>query len=117
MPKLDEVLARVKNGRAFPTLESAYQRAIGASEGRKILLHLFAEQDEDNTMFNDEIGKVVLKRTRSDAKELGVDHVDQLIPRLVDKKYGPALIKIEDRAGIYEFLNPILRVYIRLREF
>ena len=117
MPKLEEVLSRVKNGRAFPTLESAYQRAVGASDGRKTLFHLLAEQDEDNTMFNDEVGKVVLKAIRSDAKELGVDHVDQLIPRLVDRKYGPALVKIEDRPGVYEFLNPILRVYVRLREF
>lgn len=112
---LDEVLARIKNGTAFPTLESAYQRAIGNSQGRQLLLHLLAEQDEDNTLFNDEVGKVVLKETRADAQELGVDHVDQLIPRLVDKKYGPALVRIEDRQGVYEFLNPIFRVYVKLR--
>ena len=80
-----------------------------------MLLHLLAEQDEDNTLFNDEVGKVVLKETRSDAQDLGVDYVDQLIPRLVDSNFGPALVRIEDRPGVYEFLNPILRVYVRMR--
>lgn len=110
-----EVLARIKNGTAFPTLESAYQRAIGSSEGRQLLLHLLAEQEEDNTLFNDDVGNVVLKNTRTDAQDLGVEYVDQLIPRLVDRKYGPALVRIEDRKGVYEFLNPIFRVYVRLR--
>lgn len=113
---LENVFEEIRNGSAFPTLESAYQQAIGNSPGRQLLLHLLAEQDEDNTLFNDQVGQIVLKRIRTDAQELGVEHIDQLMPRLVDKKYGPALVK-GDRQGVYEFVNPIFRVYVRLRRF
>jgi hypothetical protein len=44
-----------------------------------------------------------------------VEFVDQLIPRLVEQKYGPVLIRLEDRQGVYEFENPVFRVYTRLR--
>jgi hypothetical protein len=112
---LDEVLVGIKNGSAFPTLESAYLRAIGNSDGRQLLLHLLAEQKEEQLRFSDEIGTVVLKKIRAGAQELGVDHIDQLIPRLVDTKFGPILTRVEDRQGVYEFHNPILRIYVKLR--
>jgi len=112
-----EVLREVKSGDAFPTLESQYQRAIGYASGRQIILHLLAEQPEDNTLFNDEVGRVVLMAARSEAEELEVDHVDQLLPRLVDKKYGPALVRVSERPGLYEFVNPVFRIYVSLRNF
>lgn len=112
---LDSVLSEVQSGSAFPTLENAYQRAIGDSPGRQMLLHLLAEQPEDRTSFNDDIGQVVLKKIRALAQDLEVDHVDQLIPRLVDKAYGPALVRSHDRPGIYSFYNPLLRIYVKLR--
>lgn len=77
---LDTVLRDVADGTAFPTLEREYQRAIGDSDGRQILLHLLAEQPENNTLFNDDLGKVALKRIRSDAQDLGVEYIDQLMP-------------------------------------
>jgi Cdc6-like AAA superfamily ATPase len=80
----NEVLTSIKNGQAFPTLERQYQKAIGDSLGRQILLHLLAEQPEDNTLFNDEIGRVVLKDVRAEAQDFEIDHVDQLIPRLLN---------------------------------
>lgn len=109
------VLDEIRSGVAFPTLETQYQRAIGNSEHRQLLLHLLAEQPEDNTFFNDEVGKVVLKKVRSDAQGLGVEFIDQLMPRLVDQNYGPVLIRLEDRPGVYEFANPVFRVYVKLR--
>ncbi len=112
---LNAVLQGVKEGRAFPTLEQKYQRAIGDSEGRQFLLTLLAEQPENKTLFNDELGKVVLLKIRGDAEGLGVKYVDQLMPRLVDKKYGPALERVSDRQGIYEFADPVFRLYVRLR--
>jgi hypothetical protein len=112
---LHAVLDDVKAGKAFPTLEQKYQRAIGGHEGRQLLLTLLAEQPEDKTLFNDDLGKVVLLRVRGDAEDLGVKWVDQLIPRLVDKKYGPALERISDRQGVYEFVDPVFRLYVRLR--
>jgi hypothetical protein len=112
---LDAVLDGIKNGSAFPTLESAYQRAIGNSEGRQLLLHLLAEQKEEQMMFSNELGNVVLRKIRADAQELGVDYMDQLIPRLVDQKFGPVLNRDEDRQGVYEFHNPIFRIYVKLR--
>lgn len=115
VPCFSEVLAEIKNGRAFPTLETQYQRAIGNSEGRQILLHLLAEQPEESTFFNDDIGRVVLKKTRPDAQDLGIEFVDQLMPRLVDHNFGPVLIRLEDRQGVYEFSNPVFRLYVRLR--
>lgn len=113
---IDGVLDEIRSGTAFPTLETQYQRAVGSSEHRQILLHLLADQPEDNAQFNDEVGKVVLKSVRSDAQELGVDYMDQLIPRLVDQNYGPVLIRLEDRPGVYEFTNPVFRVYVKLRK-
>ncbi len=112
---LDSVLDGIKNGSAFPTLESAYQRAIGNSEGRQLLLHLLAEQKEEQMKFSNELGNVVLKKIRAGAQELGVDYMDQLIPRLVDQKFGPILTRVEDRQGVYEFHNPIFRIYVKLR--
>jgi hypothetical protein len=115
LPVVETVLNDIRNGTAFPTLETQYQRAIGNSEGRQFLLHLLAEQPEENTLFNDEVGKVVLKKIRGDAQGLGVEFIDQLMPRLVDQNYGPVLIRLEDRQGVYEFANPVFRVYVKLR--
>lgn len=108
----DSIVQGLKTGKAFPTLESAYQRAIGGSEGRQLLLHLLAEQATEAS-FTDEIGRVVLKNSRTVAEELGVQFVDQVMPRLVEAKYGPVLERVEQ--GVYEFVNPVLRQYIRLR--
>lgn len=113
---LDKVVEDLKAGKAFPTLESAYQRAIGGSEGRQMLLHLLAEQPTEQSLFTDEIGRVLLKNSRQVAEELDIQFIDQLIPRLVDKKYGPVLERMEERQGVYEFVNPVLRQYIRLRK-
>ena len=114
---LNRVLEDVKSGRAFPTLESAYQRAIGNSPDRELLLHLLADQPESNTMFNEEVGKVVLKAGRKDAQDLDVQYVDQLLPRLVDPKDGPVLRRVPERQGVYEFENPVSRLYVTLRAF
>jgi hypothetical protein len=114
---LREVTQDIREGRAFPTLESQYQRAIGSSPGRQILLHFLAEQEDEADIFDQERGKVLLKLLREDAADLEVEHVDQLIPRLVDKKFGPVLFRHPERQGTYEFVNPVLRLYIRLRNF
>jgi hypothetical protein len=47
----------------------------------------------------------------------GCGALSQLIPRLVDAKYGPVLRRVGDRQGLYEFVNPVLRLYINLRTF
>lgn len=112
---LEKVLEGLRSGKAFPALESAYQRAIGDSPGRQLLLHLLAEQPTEQSQFTDEIGRVVLKQSRQVAEELDVQFIDQLIPRLVEKKYGPILERVPERQGVYEFVNPVLRQYIRLR--
>lgn len=109
------VMDDIKNGVAFPTLESAYQRAIGTSENRQMLLHLMAEQSEQKTLFHEDIGRVLLKSTRKDAEDFDVDHLDQNLPRLLDKNYGPVLRRIPEGQGIYEFNNPVFRLYVRLR--
>jgi Cdc6-like AAA superfamily ATPase len=110
------VMQDIRSGRAFPTLESSYQRAIGNSADRELLLHLLAGQPEENTMFNEEVGRVVLKSARKDAEDLDIEYVDQLLPRLVDPKFGPVLRRIPDRQGLYEFVNPVLRLYTKLRK-
>jgi hypothetical protein len=111
-----EVLNDIKSGTAFPTLESQYQRAIGESEGRKTLLFLLASQPEGNAIFTDEMGKIALKEVRKDAADWSVDYIDQLLPRLIDKRFGPVLVKSEERQGLYEFVNPVFRVYCQLKE-
>lgn len=113
---LDKVLEDLRSGKAFPTLESAYQRAIGESPGRQLLLHLLAEQPTEQSLFTDEIGRVILKQSRQVAEELDIQFIDQLIPRLVEKKYGPILERVPERQGTYEFVNPVLRQYIKLRQ-
>lgn len=114
---LTDVLADIKAGTAFPTLESQYQRAIGESEDRKILLHFLAEQEDRADIFDDELGSVLLKKLRQDARDLGIEYVDQLLPRLLDKKFGPTLLRLSERQGVYEFVNPVFRLYVRLRNF
>lgn len=113
----DAVLQAIKQGDCFPTLEAAYQRAIGASEDRQLLLHLLADQDEEHTLFDESIGRVLLKKVRRDAEDLDITYVDQLVPRLVDSSYGPALARLDERPGVYEFVSPVFRLYVRLRTF
>lgn len=112
-----EVKSDIASGAAFPTLESKYQTAIGRSEQRELLLHLLAGQTEEEAEGTDEVGRVYLKNTRRDAADLEIANVDQVLPRLVDRKFGPVLEKVPDRTGVYEFVNPIFRLYIRLRSF
>lgn len=111
----NDVLENIRSGEAIPTLERQYQRAIGESPGRQLLLHLLAEQPEDNTLFNDDVGRVVLKQVRSQAQDFEIDHVDQLLPRLLDKNFGPVLLRVPERQGLYEFSNPVFRLYVNLR--
>ncbi len=115
LPILEKVFQRVRSGHAFPTLESAYQRAIGDSSDRQILLHLLAEQDEEKTFFSEDVGRVYLKNVRGDAEGFEVKYLDQILPRLVDKKFGPILLKVGEKQGVYEFNNPVFRLYCRLR--
>lgn len=114
---LEEVLDDIRQGKTFPTLEGAYQRAIGNSADRQVLLHLLADQLEEEALYNEDVGRVFLKKVRKDAEGLDIQYVDQLLPRLLDEKFGPALIRVEERPGIYEFTNPIFRLYVRLRQF
>jgi Novel STAND NTPase 1 len=109
------VLDDIKSGIAFPTLESAYQRAIGESEDRRLLLHILADQPEGTAQIEGDGGRVFLKDARKDASDLKVEFVDQLLPRLLDKKFGPVLRSIPEGRGIYEFVNPVFRLYVRLR--
>ena len=112
----DSVLDDIRSGRAFPTLESAYRLAIGNSTGRQLLLHLLAEQKEDQQLDLDEhSSRVYLKSTRKDAESFDIEHIDQLLPRLVDEKHGYVLSRVKDAHGVYEFINPVLRIYISVR--
>ena len=54
---------------------------------------------------------------RGDAKDLHIDYIDQLVPRLIDKNFGPVLSRVADSRGHYEFVNPVFRVYAKLRRF
>jgi Cdc6-like AAA superfamily ATPase len=112
---LNMVLDDIKGGVAFPTLESAYQRAAGDSDGRKLLLHILADQPDETELIEGDIGRVYLKDARKDANDLKVEYVDQLLPRLLDKKFGPVLRSIPEGRGVYEFVNPVFRLYVRLR--
>ncbi len=114
----NEVLEDIKAGRALPTLESQYRRAIGDSESRQMLLHLLAEQeDESQVTFEGEAGRILLKDVRGVADDFDVQHLDQVLPRLVDVKFGPVLKRSTEKSGVYEFTNPVFRLYVRLRRF
>lgn len=110
-----EVLGRIRSGEALPTLESAYHQAIGRSEDRQILLHLLAEQSTEVALFDQDTNRVFLNRARKEAEAFEVSYVDQLLPRLLDANYGPALRRLPDGQGVYEFVNPVFRLYVRLR--
>jgi hypothetical protein len=114
---LSAVLEDIKSGRSFPTLERSYQRAIGNSPDRQILLHLLAEQPEERATFDEDVGRVFLKKVRKEAEDLDIQYIDQLLPRLLDSAFGPVLTRIPERPGIYEFVNPVFRLYVRLRQF
>jgi hypothetical protein len=110
------VLSDIKSGIAFPTLESSYKKAVGDSADRQLLLHILAEQPEENTLFNEDVGRVFLKQARRDANEFDIEYVDQLLPRLLDRKFGPVLRSIPEGRGVYEFINPVFRLYVTLRK-
>jgi Cdc6-like AAA superfamily ATPase len=110
-----EVLHEIRIGEAFPHLEEQFQRAIGESGDRKLLLTLLAEQESEQTQYNQDIGRIVLKQSRSTAQELGIEYIDQLVPRLIDEKFGPVLVRTADQRGAYEFTDPVFRAYVKLR--
>ena len=110
------VIDDIKSGIAFPTLESSYLKAIGDSPDRQLLLHILAEQPEEETLFSEDVGRVFLKKARKDATDFNIDYVDQLLPRLLDRKFGPVLRSIPEGRGVYEFINPIFRLYVSLRK-
>jgi hypothetical protein len=95
-PIFDEVLNEIRVGEAFPHLEEQFQRAVGESEDRSLLLTLLAEQESYQTKYNQDIGRIVLKQSRSTAQELGIEYIDQLLPRLIDERFGPVLVKTMD---------------------
>jgi hypothetical protein len=115
MSILDSVVDKIRSGKAFPGLERDYSRAIGHSQDRAWLLALLAEQDENESIFDASGNSVRLKEIRGIAKDLNVDHLDQNLPRLIDPDYGPVLVKDRDRSGVYEFVDPVFRAYVRLR--
>jgi hypothetical protein len=110
-----EVLKNIKSGVSFPSLEGTYQSAIGQSKGRAMLLTLLAEQPTETTLYDASVGRVVLQKIRSTAQGLDIDYIDQLMPRLVDERYGPVLVK-SDQRGVYEFADPVFRAYVKLRK-
>lgn len=112
----EDVLDDIRSGNALPTLEGAYLRAVGQSEPRRLLLTILAEQTTDSSRYNDDIQRVALRDIRGITQEFEIEHVDQLLPRLIDKKFGPALIRDPDIHGAYEWVNPVLRAYVRLRK-
>lgn len=111
----DLVKQDIANGNAFPTLERQYIRAVGQSEDRRNLLYILANQEQDQAMYDTEVGNLVLKTARKDAEDFEVKHIDQQLPRLLDSNYGPVLRKVPDLKGYYEFINPVFRVYCQLR--
>lgn len=113
MHVLDLVMESIRSGKAFPNLEAKYQRAVGSSQQRQLLLHLMADEPPEDEAVDVEAGSIKLKNIRGTAQELEVDNLDQVIPRLIDKKYGPTLNKV--RQGVYEFVDPVLRIYVTLR--
>ena len=48
---------------------------------------------------------------------MDIQYVDQLLPRLLDERYGPVLVRKPENPGIYEFVNPVFRLYVRLHHF
>lgn len=113
----DRVLKDIQLGRAFPVLESDYRRAIGNSEQRQLVLLLLAEQPEDKASLHEESGRVSLKMIRKDAQDMYIHQVDQLLQRLLDEQYGPVLRRAPDSPGVYTFVDPVFRLYVRLRHF
>lgn len=112
---LNKMLEKIRSGQAFPNLEHQYQMAIGSSPDRALLLTLLAEQSKETTEYDAVAGLVALKASRSTASDLGIEYIDQLLPRLIEEKYGPVLVKVPDGRGLYEFSDPVFRTYIKLR--
>ncbi len=110
---LNQVLQEISDGTAFPILETKYQKAIGDSPSRAVLLTLLAEED---VMVDAVDGGISLKNIRSTVQDLDIEHMDQLVPRLIDRSFGPALVRRQDQRGTYEFLDPVFRAYVRLRK-
>jgi Cdc6-like AAA superfamily ATPase len=109
------VLNGIRTGKAFPHLERAYNKAVGHSDDRAWLLALLAEQDENQSLYDASGNQVRLKEIRGIAKELDVSHLDQNLPRLLEQQSGPVLVKDHERQGVYEFVDPVFRAYVKLR--
>jgi Cdc6-like AAA superfamily ATPase len=83
-----EIMERIRAGKSFPNIEEQDQLAIGKSKERAMLLVLLAEQKSESAHYDEELGRVVLQKTRAAAQGLGIEYIDQLMPRLVEERYG-----------------------------
>lgn len=108
-----ELQRRIASGEAIPTLEQRYKVAVHTSDQRKILLSLLADFALDKDVSGTDLRAVTLVEVRKDAKDLDVDNIDQVVPRLLDARYGPVLKKISN--GTYVFVDPVFCLYVRLR--
>jgi hypothetical protein len=115
---LKSVLSATAMGTAFPDLESMYLRAIGNSKDRQTLLHLMAaSRDDDVDVYDDQFERVFLKDVRREAEDLQVKYIDQQLPRLEDARFGAVITRVPDTNGVYEFADPVFRLYVNLRKF
>ena len=80
---LNDVLEEISSGRAFPHLERKYQRAVGDSNSRALLLTLLAEE---NVSLDDVEGGISLKAIRTTAQELDIEYMDQLVQNQIGKQ-------------------------------
>src|SRR5690606_33953109 len=108
---IEKVRVETNSGKSVPDLEQEYRRAVGKSEDRKMLLTLLAEQDSDGASYDEGISNVILKNSRTTGQELGIKYIDQLLPRLIEDRYGPVLVRTDDQ-GVYEFADPVFRAYV-----
>jgi len=107
---LSKVISEVMSGRGIPNLERAYQRAIGNSQQRQTLLHLFAELPNDGAQAR----QIKLQSVREASRKEGIANVDQLLPHLM-KEDGGVLRRVPSTTPLYEFIDPVLKIYIQRR--
>jgi len=103
---IDSTLATIAEGGADPLLERRYQKCIGTSPQREIVLRSIAECTDSNS-------EALTTNAYSLALQRGVDNASQYVGHLCAETYGAELTKLRER--YYGFKDSLFRAYVQAR--
>lgn len=103
---ISEILIKIAEEEADPSLEARYKTAVASSPQRESLLKAFASE----TGKNNELSTLTVYKV---ARQFGVDNPSQYMGHLVKEAYGAELAKVREK--YYRFKDSLFKAYAAAR--